>query len=403
MKKKILCLLLVVTMVAACFAGCGKKKTENKNDKPGTTTDQQTDNTGDDTTKPDDGNTVTNPTTPTDPQGGDVNVETKDGYIRSELSNEWIPDSYKDMRPVAMMIPNDKKALPHYNISKASVLYQCQVEGRITRLMALFDTWQDLGDRVGNVRSARTYYVYWALEWDALFVHFGNPYYADGILSQSYTADTDLLVLTKGTEKSGGAQTEGGKNAHYFRSSDRKSPQNAYVSSASLLNAFNNRKYSLTHTDIWYGRHYLFADSLNNLEGKLGAFDCNKIDFAECYPIDKAYLEYDETTGKYLRYEFGAAHVDEATGEQLAFDNVIVQFVKHNVLDKKGYLSFLFKEDCGGYYITQGKAIPISWVKAGDLAITRYYDWEGNEIQLNTGKTMVCIVENDDKTKLVMK
>ena len=34
--------------------------------------------------------------------------------------------------------------------------------------------------------------------------------------------------------------------------------------------------------------------------------------------------------------------------------------------------------------------------KTADYSPTRYYDDDGNEIKLNTGKTMICIVEDGD-------
>ena len=38
----------------------------------------------------------------------------------------------------------------------------------------------------------------------------------------------------------------------------------------------------------------------------------------------------------------------------------------------------------------------MNWEKSSDYGATRYYDDAGNEIELNTGKTMVCIVEDGD-------
>ena len=38
----------------------------------------------------------------------------------------------------------------------------------------------------------------------------------------------------------------------------------------------------------------------------------------------------------------------------------------------------------------------MNWKKTSDYGATRYYDDAGNEIELNTGKTMVCIVEDGD-------
>ena len=397
MRKRILSIFLVLTMIAVCMVGCGGKKTDDT--KAPLPDEELTDpsDTQDNQDVTDDQNT------PDDPDS--VVEENHDNQIRSVLTNEWISDENQDLRPVAMMIPNDKGALPHYNISNAGVLYQCQVEGRITRLMALFDDYNALSNRIGNVRSARTYYVYWAMEWDALFVHFGNPWYVDAILQSGHVADINLLNLTKGTEASGGATTESGMRGMYYRASDRSAPQNAYVSPASIVNAANSKGYSLTYTDSYKGAHYQFADEKNpvDLSTSSDAKECLTLDMAGCYPIDKTYFMYDSEKKQYMRYEYGAPHVDEETGEQLAFKNIIVQFCPWRALDAKGYLEFYFKQGMSGYYITEGYAIPITWEKEDDFDITRYYDAAGNEITLNTGKTMVCIVEDSDMNGVVIK
>ena len=65
-------------------------------------------------------------------------VPPEEGMVRSPLTNEWISGDIADQRPIAVMIPNDSSALPHYSLSKADILYECPVEGKITRLMAVF-------------------------------------------------------------------------------------------------------------------------------------------------------------------------------------------------------------------------------------------------------------------------
>ena len=56
-----------------------------------------------------------------------------------------------------------------------------------------------------------------------------------------------------------------------------------------------------------------------------------------------------------------------------------------------------------GYYITNGKAIPVTWTKTSDTSPTRYYDKDGNEITINTGKTYVALVADEFWNQLVVK
>ena len=87
--------------------------------------------------------------------------------------------------------------------------------------------------------------------------------------------------------------------------------------------------------------------------------------------------------------------MDAATGKQLSFKNIILQFTYSEVRDSQGYLAFqCIDSSRDGWYFTNGKAIHINWRKDSDYGSTRYYDDNGNEILLNTGKTMICILRD---------
>ena len=59
-------------------------------------------------------------------------------------------------RPVAIMLNNLKKALPQLGVSQADLIYELPAEGGITRMMAVFQSVEGVGD-LGSVRSARDY------------------------------------------------------------------------------------------------------------------------------------------------------------------------------------------------------------------------------------------------------
>ena len=52
-------------------------------------------------------------------------------------------------RPLAIMMSNDKAALPQYGINHAGVVYEAPVEGSMNRYMALIEDYDDL-DRIGS-------------------------------------------------------------------------------------------------------------------------------------------------------------------------------------------------------------------------------------------------------------
>ena len=75
--------------------------------------------------------------------------------------------------------------------------------------------------------------------------------------------------------------------------------------------------------------------------------------------------------------------------QQLAFKNILIQNTYYEVRDLKGYLAFQCIDNTrDGWYFTNGRGIHVNWEKSSDYGATRYYDDAGNEIQLNTGKTI---------------
>ena len=120
-----------------------------------------------------------------------------------------------------------------------------------------------------------------------------------------------------------------------------------------------------------------------------------------CYPLTRCYFEYNENDGLYYRSQHLSSstdgpHIDGANNEQLAFKNVLVQYVKYEEL-AGGYLVFQCHDTTrDGWYFTNGKGIHVNWEKTSDYGATRFYDDYGNEILMNTGKTMICVVEEGD-------
>lgn len=313
----------------------------------------------------------------------------REGMVRSRLTNEWVDADVAATRPIAVMVPNEIGAIPHYHLSDASVIYEANVEGRMTRMMAIYEDWQDLA-RIGNIRSLRAYYVYWAFEWDAFIVHLGGPYFINSLIEEENTQNVDGNLNTDSTA--------------FFRTTDRSSPHNAYATGAGLAKVINQKGYSLDYRGLADSSHYRFTTKAvpNTLE-QYGsdAKNATYIDMSGCYPLTRCYFEFNEEDGLYYRSQHlsggsDGPHVDADTGTQLSFKNILVQYVKYENLGE-GYLAFQCHDTTkDGWYFTNGKGIHVTWVKTTDYGATRYYDDNGNEIVMNTGKTMICIVEEED-------
>lgn len=355
--KKLLAVLCMTTMLAAVFTGCGKE--EN-------TTEEQENITAE-----------------------EVETETEretnsDGLMRSYLTGEWVDGELANQRPIAVMIGNTNDALPQYGLSQADILYEVPVEGGITRLMGIFEDYSNL-DKIGSVRSCRHYFAYYAMEFDAIYVHYGQAIYATELLQSD---KIDNLNGIDGTIDS----------LTFYRDSARKQPHNAFVSTQGIQAGIEHQGYDVNY-DEGYTGHYLFNEDDENEIQLADGEDAAVVQPG--YYISNTWFEYNEEEGVYYRFEFKKPHTDENTGEQLKFKNILIQYADSKVLDDdRGYLDVTTVGSGTGKYITNGKAIDITWKRDSENDATKYYDAAGNEIVLNQGKTNVCVVLNSMKDRL---
>ena len=296
-----------------------------------------------------------------------------DGRIKSYLTGEMVDVSQGDRRPIAVMMSNDRAAQPQYGINRAGVVYEAPVEGDMNRFMAIIEDYDDL-ERIGSVRSCRTYYVYFAREFDAIYVHYGQSTFAKPYLK--------YVDSVNGIEGTGG----GG----FFRSSDKKAPHNAYASAGRLQSTIEKLGYSQSYDEDYSG-HYRFARNGDQivLENGLDAWRV-----APGYAMNQAYFEYNEDDGLYYRYQYGGPH----NGDEgpIAVKNILFQYCPVGHYSTTPYLDIDVHTSQYGYYITNGRAVPVTWTKDGELGVTRYYNTENEEITLNQGKTWVCIIPTAD-------
>ena len=305
-----------------------------------------------------------------------------EGMVLSKLTGEPVSEEIGTKRPIALMINNIKDAIPQSGISSADVIYEAPVEGGITRMMAIFENMDGV-EKIGSIRSCRLYYLYYALEFDAIYGHAGQAIYADDLLAEDFVNNLS-------------AQEAPVDGICYFRTKDHKAPHNLYTSPEKLEKGIKAMKYRRDYEEDYEG-HYLFCK-----EGESASlYDTKEANYvAPGYVINHPYFEYHEDDGLYYRYQYGGEHIDALNDNQLAFKNIILQYSKWEDYGD-GYLKFDTGKDAygKGYYITDGKAEKIEWSKDGEYGVTHYYGPDGKEITLNRGKTFVCIIQNTYKKR----
>lgn len=302
--------------------------------------------------------------------------ETEEKMVKSYLTGLDVPESIGRRRPLAIMMSNIINAVPQSGISSAGVVYEAPVEGEITRLMALFEEYEDL-ERIGSVRSCRDYYIFYAHEFDAIYCHFGQSAYAVPYFEQKLIDNINGLYFD-GTA--------------YFRTSDRQAPHNAYTNAEYIQRGIDQLGYRQTFKEDYDG-HFIFAEE--GTETTLDDGMTANVVRLDNFKHNNPWFEYDPETKKYKRFQFGEAQIDELTGEQLTCDNIILLYASCPPYDGNGYLNIDVMTPGKGKFITRGKAVDIRWEKDAPWGVTHYIDTNEQEIRVNTGTTWILIVQDD--------
>ncbi len=278
-------------------------------------------------------------------------------------------------RPFAVMINNHPTARAHHaGLQDAYLIYEFIVEGGMTRYMALFK--DQTTEKIGSVRSSRHYFLDYALENDAIYVHWG----------WSPQAQSDIKTL--GVNNINGLSYEG-KYFYRDKSLNVATEHTGFTTMEMLNKAAQKLNYDRdTNKDLLF--NYSADDIyLNEIENNKLA---TSVTIKYSGSVKNKY-EYDAENKVYKRFVNGKEHTDDVTKKQYTFKNIIVYSVKNTSIsgDDKGRQNFDNIGSGEGYYITNGYAAPIKWEKQSRSAQTKYTYLDGTEITLNDGNTFIEI------------
>lgn len=374
--RRLLCCLLLLCLMLS-LAGCGKTPVEAK-DPPDTET--------------------SDPALPTpDLPGGEPTSEMPDpvaeGTTPSESGvnpltglSDGISDEALNRRPVAIMVSNIITSLPQWGVSDADILVEMLAEGRITRLMAIYQDYTKI-DHIASIRSARPYFIDMAQSFGAVYIHFGGSVPAYNAIA----ARKDLIDLDgiKGSWE----------GTVFFRDPGRKaelgSEHSVYTTGELLGKAFTKMDADLSQTE--HPSAFAFSGTSDAASGESGTKV--QIVFSENH---KPYFEYDPGIGKYLRYEYGAKQMDGWTNEQISVKNVLI--LRMDVTDvPNNALHLIEVQTTGsgeGYYFCEGRYIPIVWSKGAYNGELKICGADGQEIRFVPGQTFISCCARTGKVNI---
>ena len=299
--------------------------------------------------------------------------EEKKRQPKSPLSGLPMKEDLTNRRSVGIMISNIEHAMPQSGIESAEVIYETLAEGGITRLFALFHEFDN--KKIGPVRSCRHYFLDFALDHDAIYLHAGQSPQGELAIKELNISDINSISYLS--------------NIAFYLDPNRKRPHSTYTSYDMVMIGWEKQKYRKepnpqTGTKL----HFSQDEEVLLPEGKI--IHTLKLPFSY---IDTPYFTYDEENKEYLRFQFGKPHIDVETGNQLHFTNIILQLADvWNIKgDDAGRVDMKLIGEGKGYFFTRGKMVPITWKKESHMKTTHYYDENGQEILLNPGKTWIAV------------
>lgn len=309
----------------------------------------------------------------------------------SYLTGESVGKEIHNRRPIAVMMNNIINAVPQAGIEKAGVVYEAPVEGAITRLMAIFDDVSGM-KRLAPCEAAVPIIRCMPESLMQSMVHYGQAVYAVELLNSDKVDNVSGLSMQEGAGEIYGYAGED----IFYRTSDRPAPHNCYTSGEEIDTACTRLGYRrLLEED--HQAKFQFAPEGETVSLEEGTATTIK----PGYQVNEPWFEYKD--GKYYRYQYGDAQIDELTGEQLSYTNVIFQISQWENYDDHGYLNIDTVSGGDAYYFTNGTYEKCTWKRESEDGPSKYYDESGNEIVLNRGKTWVCIIQDSYTEDMVIE
>ena len=294
-------------------------------------------------------------------------IEVKELNVVKENSKE---------RPIAVVIDNNMGDIKTSGLIESYINYEFIVEGGATRIMAIFKDREV--PTVGPVRSARDYMLDYALEHDAIFAHFGWSPKAESDIKELNVNNINGMIDT----------------TPFARDKKIESPHNVFTSTTKIRNYLETKNYASTSTSwkvLKYSTDEIALDKVNN-----AATNATKVNIEYSGDQYRTYA-YDSGNKYYLRSQNGKAQIDRRTDHQIITKNIIIMKVENKTIDNVGRQELTTIGSNSGYYITDGKALPIKWSKSSRQEKTIYTYENGEEIKVNDGNTFIQVVPISSK------
>ncbi|MEI7818800.1 MAG: DUF3048 domain-containing protein [bacterium] len=283
------------------------------------------------------------------------------------LTGLQVDPAQADLPIVGVVVENlYPDARPQSGLSQAGIVYEALAEGGITRYQAFY---QELPKDIGPVRSLRTYFAYWGLEYNSPVAHAGG--------------NADALDLAA-------AQKMKDLNAFYYldfrRISSRYAPHNLYITGESLGKLAKAQGFDEKPTvEAWP-----YKD-----DAKSPTPTASKITVDFSYYDYQASFAYNPDSNDYTRSVRGVPAIDQNTEKAAQPKNVIVMYMPTSYGKTRTDEQTVIMQIIGSgkaVVFRDGVATEGTWKKESAGGRTTFTDTAGAPISLNRGQTWVSVV-----------
>ena len=282
--------------------------------------------------------------------------EQPDEPIYSQLMGIEVEADVAKRPLLGVMIENHPDARPQTGLSSASIVFEAVAEGGITRYLALFQ--ENMPTELGSVRSVRTYYLDWAMGFDASIAHAGGSADALALLD---SRDAKTLSQFKYPEP-------------YHRVDNREAPHDLFAKT----DALRDLQEKLGHKTAKFDEIPRSSDS----PAQAPTAETISIDYS--YDDFAVEFRYDKATNSYVRYLTGSPDIDAATNKPITVKNLVVIKMPTDETNAIGSGdASLFKD---------GNVQSIRWKQTSFRDRIVLTDTQGKEVPLNRGSTWFAVL-----------
>jgi hypothetical protein len=294
--------------------------------------------------------------------------------VPAPLTGRLVDPQVARRHPIAVMIDDLSPARPQSGFNSASVVFQAPAEGGIPRYMMVF---QDrVPKSVGPVRSARYYYIAWAAQWRAMYVHVGgSPQAMQTLAAQGH----GQLVYNADEFRWGGK--------YLWRIPQRLAPHNVYSDGMRLRELLKR----VGAPDAPLPTAWRFRADKPLAQRPVGG----RIEMG--YPANHIRYDYDRRTNTYKRsVTKEGPQIDAADHRRVAPKNVVIMLVRFGPLNdghpEKHRLEANVIGSGQAWIATNGRTIRGTWRKASLTGPLRFFDSKGRPVKLTIGQTFVQVL-----------